>query len=108
FAVGADCVRAARRNRRAIRPRVALRGPSPRPHPDIGSRHAANLLRSGVAPDFASRRAVLFDLDGTIVDSAADIAAALNRALALEGLAPFDEPQVRAMIGDGAAVLVGR
>lgn len=57
-------------------------------------------------------RTAIFDLDGTLVDSAPDIAAALNRAvavpLAARGLPPFALPEVAAMIGDGARVLVER
>lgn len=50
--------------------------------------------------------AVLFDLDGTLVDSASDIAAAVNRMLAEEGLAQVDEPLVRSWIGEGTPVLL--
>jgi len=48
----------------------------------------------------------IFDLDGTLVDSAPDIRAALNRLMAAEGLAPFDLSAVTAMIGDGARALL--
>lgn len=47
-----------------------------------------------------------FDLDGTLVDSVADIAAALNEALAVVGLAPHSVDVVRDFVGDGARVLV--
>ncbi len=50
----------------------------------------------------------LFDLDGTLVDSVPDLASALNRLMAARGLAPFTEPEVSAMVGDGAGVLVAR
>jgi len=50
----------------------------------------------------------LFDLDGTIVDSVPDLASALNRLMAARGLGPFTEPEVAAMVGDGASVLVAR
>lgn len=53
-------------------------------------------------------RAVAFDLDGTLVDSAPDIGHALNRALRQEGLGSFDLAQVRAWIGDGPDVLIER
>jgi phosphoglycolate phosphatase len=52
--------------------------------------------------------AIAFDLDGTLVDSAADIAAALNIALADERLPTRTLPQVRAWIGDGPDVLIER
>jgi phosphoglycolate phosphatase len=53
-------------------------------------------------------RAVVFDLDGTLIDSAGDIADTLNDCLDDEGIAPFDEPTVVTMIGGGARVLVER
>lgn len=53
-------------------------------------------------------RAVVFDLDGTLIDSAGDIADVLNICLAEEGIAAFDEPTVVGMIGGGARVLVER
>jgi phosphoglycolate phosphatase len=51
-------------------------------------------------------RAVVFDLDGTLIDSAPDIAAALNHALALEGLEAAPLEAVRGMIGDGVRALI--
>lgn len=53
-------------------------------------------------------RAVIFDLDGTLVDSAGEIAAALNRTLEELGRAPLPRPQVEALIGRGVKVLVER
>ncbi|WP_233580334.1 MULTISPECIES: phosphoglycolate phosphatase [Luteimonas] len=49
---------------------------------------------------------VLFDLDGTLVDSASDIAAAVNRLLTELGHHAVDEATVRSWIGDGARELV--
>ncbi|HEV7915175.1 MAG TPA: HAD-IA family hydrolase [Albitalea sp.] len=51
--------------------------------------------------------AIAFDLDGTLVDSAPDIANALNAALREAGLRRFDLHTVRAWIGDGPDVLIG-
>ncbi|MET0329678.1 MAG: phosphoglycolate phosphatase [Luteimonas sp.] len=48
----------------------------------------------------------LFDLDGTLVDSASDIAAAVNRLLAELGHARVEEATVRSWIGDGARQLI--
>ena len=48
----------------------------------------------------------MFDLDGTLVDSAADIAIALDRALADLGLPGVSEAQVRTWVGRGASRLV--
>jgi len=53
-------------------------------------------------------QAILFDLDGTLVDTAADITLALNRTLDGLGLEPMAEHAVRVLIGRGAAVLIGK
>jgi phosphoglycolate phosphatase len=53
-------------------------------------------------------RTLLLDLDGTLVDTAPDVCAALNRLMRSRGLAPFTLAQTAAMIGDGVAVLVQR
>jgi phosphoglycolate phosphatase len=54
------------------------------------------------------RRVAVFDLDGTLVDSAPDLAAALSRLMAARGLPGFGRAEVVPMIGDGARVLVER
>ena len=51
-------------------------------------------------------RVLLLDLDGTLVDTVPDLAAALNRLMASRGLAGFDFPATAAMVGDGVARLV--
>lgn len=53
-------------------------------------------------------KAIIFDLDGTLIDSAPDIHAALNRALAEEGAPATTLAQVRGFIGNGVSVLVER
>jgi phosphoglycolate phosphatase len=53
-------------------------------------------------------RHLIFDLDGTLVDSAPDLATALNGLLAELGKPPLAETTVRSMVGDGAGVLVQR
>ena len=50
--------------------------------------------------------AVLFDLDGTLVDTAPDIADAVNRVLENRGLAPAREAWVRDRIGHGSRALL--
>jgi phosphoglycolate phosphatase len=52
-------------------------------------------------------RAVLFDLDGTLVDSAPDLVAALNRVREAEDLPPMPYEQLRNSAALGAAGLVG-
>lgn len=54
------------------------------------------------------RDVLVFDLDGTLVDSAPDIHRALNTMLAEAGREALPLPDVRGMIGDGAAALVAR
>ena len=56
----------------------------------------------------APRPTLLLDLDGTLVDSVPDLAAALNRLMAARDLAPFSLTEVAAMVGDGVARLVAR
>lgn len=51
---------------------------------------------------------VLFDLDGTLIDSAADIAASVNHTRARYDLAPLSRAAVDAAIGDGVRVLLER
>ena len=52
--------------------------------------------------------ALVFDLDGTLADTAGDIREALVRALAAEGLPPINVDSVRLMIGGGPKLLVER
>ena len=49
--------------------------------------------------------AVLFDLDGTLLDTAPDLAAALNRVRATYGHAPLPYAQVRAQVSNGSYAL---
>jgi len=55
-----------------------------------------------------SLRAVLFDLDGTLLDTVADISLALNRALAEQKLASLPAAEVRVLIGRGVPILIER
>jgi len=49
-----------------------------------------------------------FDLDGTLLDTSADLAGALNHALSLVGRAPLTVPQVMPMVGRGVRILLER
>ena len=51
---------------------------------------------------------LVFDLDGTLIDSAPDIHAAANVALAAEGLPPVSADESRNFIGNGSAVFIAR
>lgn len=53
-------------------------------------------------------KAVIFDLDGTLVDSAPDLQAAANRLLRQNGLPELDLATVTGFIGNGMARLVER
>lgn len=50
---------------------------------------------------------VLFDLDGTLIDSAPDLAGAANAMRQARGLAALPLPQLRPMVGSGARGMVG-
>lgn len=52
--------------------------------------------------------AIVFDLDGTLVDSLDDIGASMNEALSKRGVAPHTTSTYRALIGDGVRDLAGR
>jgi phosphoglycolate phosphatase len=52
--------------------------------------------------------AVVFDFDGTLVDSLQDIAAATNRVLAQRGFPPHPLDAYRYFVGDGMEMLVRR
>ena len=49
---------------------------------------------------------IVFDLDGTLVDTAPDLADTLNVILAREGLAPVPYDKARTMIGGGARRMI--
>lgn len=49
---------------------------------------------------------VVFDLDGTLVDTAPDLVASLNAALALEGIAAVDVDAFRPFAGRGGRVMI--
>jgi phosphoglycolate phosphatase len=51
---------------------------------------------------------VIFDLDGTLIDSAPDIHGVANEVLALEGLPSINFAQARSFIGSGVPVFVAR
>ena len=51
---------------------------------------------------------VVFDLDGTLADTAPDLAAALNHALAALGRGPVPAESVRHLVGHGARALLRR
>jgi phosphoglycolate phosphatase len=82
----------------------------------VNSWHWLNLYDSSASPDKKSWQSVnwqhadliLFDLDGTLVDSVPDLALAIDCMLHDTGLPPAGEDKVRQWVGNGAAKLVAR
>lgn len=70
--------------------------------------HSQNSSDLSSFVSFANRQYLLFDLDGTLVDSAPDLASAINRMLKALSLDTFDEEVIRGWVGNGAQVLVHR
>lgn len=58
--------------------------------------------------DMSWPKAILFDLDGTLVDSAADMASALNHVLMQDGFPELSVADVKTMIGGGIPKLIER
>lgn len=55
-----------------------------------------------------SAQTVIFDLDGTLVDTAPDLMDSLNHVLALNGLTPVDFRDMTWLVGQGARVMIER
>lgn len=51
---------------------------------------------------------VIFDLDGTLIDTAVDLVASLNHAIGTIGLQPFSTDEVGHLVGRGARVMIDR
>ena len=56
-------------------------------------------------PTSASLRLIAFDLDGTLIDSRADLVAAVNATLAYLGRHPLPDAVIASYIGDGVQML---
>lgn len=54
------------------------------------------------------KKAVIFDLDGTLADSLESIAYCTNKAIGKYGFAPFEKERFKYFVGDGAAELIRR
>lgn len=57
---------------------------------------------------FADVRALVFDLDGTLIDSKLDLALSIDATLKHMGRAPLPHQTIYSFVGNGAAVLVRR
>jgi phosphoglycolate phosphatase len=60
------------------------------------------------SPDFSSIRALIFDLDGTLIDSKRDLIRSVNAMLAEMGREALHEDTISGYIGHGAPQLIGR
>lgn len=56
----------------------------------------------------AGVRALIFDLDGTLIDSKLDLALAVNAALQEMGLRALPHEQIFGYVGQGAPMLIQR
>lgn len=54
------------------------------------------------------KKAVIFDLDGTLLNSLGDLTGAVNHALSLRGFPTHTEAEVRTFVGDGVRTLIAR
>ncbi len=61
-----------------------------------------------MAPPGARPSLVVFDLDGTLIDSIGDLAVAVNRLVGERGGRRLEVGEVSAMVGEGASLLVAR
>ncbi len=51
---------------------------------------------------------IIFDLDGTLIDSALDVGAAVNRVLVEQGFEPIDDQTARDLMGEGGKAMVNK
>jgi len=70
--------------------------------------HVQQTTATGGAPDFGNIRLVLFDLDGTLVDSVGDLAWCGNQMLQRLGMPAHDEQAARMWVGNGLERFVKR
>ena len=57
---------------------------------------------------FSDKKLLIFDFDGTLIDSVPDLASALNAMLRTLGREPFSIETIREWVGNGAQTLVSR
>lgn len=65
-------------------------------------------LYQGIKLKFTNKEVILFDLDGTLIDSAPDLAVAINHMLTRISQPTFSEDIIRSWVGNGASTLVKR
>ncbi len=62
----------------------------------------------GEPKSFSGVRALIFDLDGTLIDSKLDLALAVNATLEHLGRSPLEHERIYSFVGDGAPALIRR
>src|SRR5690606_10977208 len=102
--VGGADVRSSAGQRGNLRPRLR-RPPQPLHQPAAGVPGGRGVVLNELNP---APSAVVFVLDGTLIDSAPDITDALNIALTAHSLDRLDVEQVRPLLGLGARELVAQ
>jgi len=63
-------------------------------------------MRAAIAKEFNKVRTILFDLDGTLADTAPDLANALNKVRESHGRHPLSFDLIRPIVSHGAAALI--
>ncbi len=58
--------------------------------------------------EFLNKKVILFDLDGTLIDSVPDLASAVNYTLKTLDRKEYKEDEIRTWVGNGAETLVKR
>ncbi|HEY5216697.1 MAG TPA: HAD family hydrolase [Pseudolabrys sp.] len=69
---------------------------------------ALHRLRAGVSDPPMPAHTIVFDLDGTLIDTAPDLVDTLNVVFAREGLPPVPYDTARNLIGGGARAMIAR
>ncbi len=88
-----------------------LTAPSSAPSEDGAAPEAPKKIRYRAKPKFAlptHAKAILIDLDGTLLDTAGDIIAAANKMRGTFGFAPLEASVIKNFIGKGIANLVAK
>jgi phosphoglycolate phosphatase len=66
------------------------------------------LILTVTSPIASPATTIVFDLDGTLVDTAPDLVASLNHTIALKGLPPVGYEDLTHLVGQGARVMIAR
>lgn len=75
---------------------------------DRRARYNGPMVRISKPVDLSKIRVLIFDLDGTLIDSKEDLANSSNYMRTAMGLAPLDHASIFSFVGDGARMLIQR